>query len=157
MTPKKGSDSINIANGYLYMTLSGNDGDYGHYVGHVVAINLSSGAKTVWIAECANITQLLTTSGVNYCSHTMSGIWARPGVNVDPATGNVFVATGNGIYDANSSGNDWGDSIIELNPNLTSIVDSYTPASYNSLDSNDADFGSTAPVILPKQSRSNTP
>src|SRR5262249_36766934 len=43
---EKGSASINIANGYLYMTISGNDGDYGHYVGHVVAVNLSSGTKT---------------------------------------------------------------------------------------------------------------
>jgi hypothetical protein len=154
---EKGSASLNIANGYLYMTLSGNDGDYGHYVGHVVAINLSSGAKTVWNAECANITQLLYTSGQNYCSNTMSGIWARPGVKVDPVTGNVFVATGNGNYNANGGGNNWGDSIIELNANLTSTVDSYTPTTYSSLDSADADLGSTAPVILPTQSASHTP
>lgn len=154
---EKGSASLNIANGYLYMTLSGNDGDYGHYVGHVVAVNLSSGAKTVWNAECANITQLLYTSGQNYCSNTMSGIWARPGVKVDPVTGNVFVATGNGNYNANSGGNNWGDSIVELNANLTSMIDSYTPTTYSSLDSGDADLGSSAPVILPTQSSSHTP
>lgn len=154
---EKGSASLNIANGYLYMTLSGNDGDYGHYVGHVVAINLATGVKTVWNAECANITQLLYTSGSNYCANTMSGIWARPGVTIDPITGNVFFATGNGNYNANSGGNNWGDSVIELNPNLTSMIDSYTPATYSSLDSGDADLGSTAPVILPTQSGSHTP
>ena len=154
---EKGSASINIAGGYLYMTLSGNDGDYGHYVGHVVAVNLATGAKSVWNAECANIAQLLYTSGPNYCANTMSGIWARPGVKVDPVTGNVFVATGNGNYNANSGGNNWGDSILELSPSLGTIVDSYTPASYSSLDSGDADLGSTAPVILPTQSGSNTP
>lgn len=154
---EKGSVSLNIANGYLYMELSGNDGDYGHYVGHVVAINLSSGAKTVWNAECANITQLLYTSGSNYCSNTESGIWARSGVKVDPVTGNVFVVTGNGNYNANSGGNNWGDSILEFNANLTTMIDSYTPTSYSSLDSSDADLGSTAPVILPTQSGSNTP
>ncbi len=154
---EKGSASLNIANGYLYMTLSGNDGDYGHYVGHVVAVNLSTGTKTVWNAECANITHLLYTSGSNYCANTMSGIWARPGVKVDPVTGNVFVATGNGNYNANSGGKNWGDSIIELKPDLSQIVDSYTPATFADLDSGDADLGSTAPVILPTQSSSNTP
>ena len=154
---EKGSASINIANGYLYMTISGNDGDYGHYVGHVVAVNLSSGTKTVWNAECANIAQLLTTSGQNYCSNTQSGIWARPGVKVDPVTGNVFVATGNGNYNASSGGNNWGDSVVELKSDLSQIVDSYTPTNYSSLDSSDADLGSTAPVLLPKQNGSNTP
>ncbi len=154
---EKGSASLNIAGGYLYMTLSGNDGDYGHYVGHVVAIKLSNGAKTVWNAECANITQLLTTSGANYCASTQSGMWARPGVKVDPVTGNVYATSGNGNYNANSGGNNWGDSIIELTPNLSSIVDSYTPASYSNLDSGDADLGSSAPVLLPKQNGSNTP
>ena len=139
------------------MELSGNDGDYGHYVGHVVAINLSTGAKTVWNAECANITQLLYTSGSNYCSNTESGIWARSGVKVDPVTGNVFVVTGNGNYNASSGGNNWGDSILEFNANLTTMTDSYTPTSYASLDSNDEDLGSSAPVILPTQSGSNTP
>ena len=156
---EKESASLNIANGYLYATISGNDGDYGHYVGHVVAVNLSTGTETVWNAECSNITVLenATSGSGNYCSNNMSGIWARPGVKVDPVTGNVFVATGNGNYNANSGGNNWGDSIIELKPDLSQIVDSYTPATYSSLDSADADLGSTAPVILPTQGGSNTP
>jgi outer membrane protein assembly factor BamB len=156
---EKGSASLNIANGYLYMTLSGNDGDYGHYVGHVVAVNLLSGTKTVWNAECSNLPELLdaTSTDTNYCSDTQSGIWARPGVKVDPVTGNVFVATGNGLYNANSGGHDWGDSLLELKPDLSQIVDSYTPTTYSSLQSGDADLGSTAPAILPTQSSSNTP
>ncbi|HSW79214.1 MAG TPA: PQQ-binding-like beta-propeller repeat protein [Candidatus Saccharimonadales bacterium] len=156
---EKGSASINIANGYLYMTISGNDGDYGHYIGHVVAVNLSTGVKTVWNAECSNITQLqdATSSHTNYCADTESGIWARPGVKVDPVSGNVFFATGNGKYNANTGGKDWGDSIIELTPNLGTIVDSYTPTNFATLDSADEDLGSTAPVLLPTQSGSNTP
>jgi hypothetical protein len=154
---EKGSASINIANGYLYMTLAGNDGDYGHYVGHVVAVNLSTGVKTVWNANCSNIKQLLTTAGANSCADIMNGIWARPGTKVDPVTGNVYVVSGNGPYNANSGGNDWGDSIIELKPDLSQVVDSYTPANYNTLEGTDADLGSTAPVILPTQANSNTP
>lgn len=151
---EKGSASLNVTSGYLYMALGGNDGDYGHYVGHIVAVNLSNGAKTVWNAPCSNITSLQNTGS---CSYQMSGIWARPGVTVDPVTGNVFVAVGNGNYNASSGGNNWGDSVVELTPNLGSVVDSYTPTTYSTLDSNDADLGSTAPVMLPTQSGSNTP
>lgn len=154
---EKGSSSINIANGYLYMAISANDGDYGHYDGHVIAINLSNGAKTIWNAECSNISALLSTSGSSYCANTGAGIWARPGVQIDPVTGNVFVATGNGNYNADSGGSNWGDSIIELKPNLSSVIDSYTPTDYSNMDSTDTDLGSTAPVILPTQSGSNTP
>lgn len=156
---EKGSSSLNIGNGYLYMETSGNDGDYNHYVGHVIAVKLSNGAETVWNAECSNITQLLTndSSDANYCANTESGMWARPGVQIDPVTGNVYVVTGNGLYDASSGGHDWGDSIIELSPNLSTIVDSYTPTDYTSLQDNDQDLGSTAPAMLPTQNNSNTP
>ncbi|HEV2412838.1 MAG TPA: PQQ-binding-like beta-propeller repeat protein [Candidatus Saccharimonadales bacterium] len=156
---EKGSASINIAGGYLYMTTSGNDGDYGHYVGHVIAVKLSNGTETVWNSECSNITQLedANSGDSNYCANIQSGIWARPGVKVDPVTGNIFVATGNGLYDANSGGHEWGDSLIELKPDLSQIVDSYTPSTYASLQSGDADLGSTAPAILPTQNSSNTP
>ncbi len=156
---EKGSASINIGGGYLYMAISGNDGDYGHYVGHVVAIKLSTGAKTVWNAECSNINQLedATSTHTNYCADRESGMWARPGVKIDPVTGNVFFATGNGKYNASTGGHDWGDSIIEMTPNLSTMVDSYTPTNFATLDSADQDLGSTAPVILPTQAGSNTP
>jgi len=156
---EKGSASINIGGGYLYITISGNDGDYGHYVGHIVAINLATGAKTVWNSECSNITQLedATSGDANFCSDTESGMWARPGVKIDPVTGNIFAVTGNGKYNASSGGHDWGDSIVELTPGLGQLVDSYTPVSYQSLQNNDADLGSTAPVLLPTQANSNTP
>lgn len=156
---EKGSASLNIGGGYLYMMLSGNDGDYGHYVGHIVAINLSTGAKTVWNAECSNISQLLdaNSSDSNYCPDDESGMWGRTGVKIDPVTGNIFAATGNGLYNANSGGHDWGDSLVELKPDLSQMIDSFTPTNYSTLDSADEDLGSTSPVLLPTQSSSNTP
>ena len=154
---EKGSSSLNIGNGYLYMTFSGNDGDYGHYTGHVVAVKLATGTKTVWNAECSDIRQLLGESGTNYCSNTMAGIWERAGAVIDPVTGNIFVTTGNGNYNADSGGNNWGDSVIELKPDLSQVVDSYTPPNYQSLDDDDLDLGSTGPVVLPTQNNSSKP
>ncbi len=156
---EKGSSSLNIANGYLYMTTSGYPGDAGHYEGHVVAISLATGALNVFNSLCANIHHLLTTNSgdANYCPDVQSGIWARAGAVIDPLTGNVFVTTGNGNYTANSGGYDYGDSIIELSPNLQKVVDSYTPTNYSYLQSTDLDLGGASPLLLPVQKASSTP
>lgn len=156
---EKGSSALNIANGYLYVTISGYLGDGGHYAGHVVAVKLSSGARTVFNALCANSQQLLDSNSgdPNYCPDREAGIWARGGAVVDPVTGNVFVVTGNGPYNASSGGHDYGDSVLELSPDLTKLVDSYTPDNYAQLEADDADLGSTAPVLLPRQVGSSTP
>ncbi len=149
---EKGSSSINIVNGYLYMSIGGYPGDGGHYEGHIVAINLSTGAKTVWNSVCANITHIL---GTTECADVQAAIWGRAAPTFDPVTGNIFVATGNGPF--RGDGLSYGDSIIELTPNLSKVVDSYTPSTYATMQANDQDLGSTDPVILPKQAGSKTP
>ena len=151
---EKGSSAINVGNGYLYMVTSGYPGDGGHYEGHVVAINLASGKVTVFNSLCANIPQLL---GPTACQQVQSGIWARGGAVIDPVTGNVFVSTGNGTFDANNGGHNYGDTEIELSPDLTKIVDTYTPANFAQLQANDQDLASASPVMLPKQANSKTP
>jgi outer membrane protein assembly factor BamB len=149
---EKGSSPINIANGYLYMAIAGYPGDGGHYEGHIVAINLASGKKTVFNALCANIQHVL---GRSDCADVQSAIWGRGAPTVDPVTDNVFVSTGNGAF--RGDGRSFGDSIIELSSDLTRVVDSYTPAIFNQLQALDQDLGSTAPTILPKQANSKTP
>lgn len=88
----------------------------------------------------------------------MGGIWGRPGAIYDAQTNRIFVATGNGLFDANMSGDyEWGDSVLSLNPDGTGSglgmpVDSYTPSDYANLYGGDTDLGSTAPAILPSTS-----
>jgi len=156
---EKGSATLNVGNGYLYMTTGGYPGDGGHYEGHVVAVNLFTGVTTVFNSLCANIQHLLdaNASDSNYCPDVQSGIWSRGGVVLDLVTGNVFIATGNGLYTANTGGHDYGDSVIELSPDLTRLIDTYTPANYVSLRNSDADLGSAAPALLPVQLGSITP
>ncbi len=151
---EKGSSAINVGNGYLYMVTSGYPGDGGHYEGHVVAINLATSKVTVFNSLCANIPQLLSSTA---CQQVQSGIWARGGAVIDPVTGNVFVSTGNGTFDANKGGHNYGDTEIELSPDLTKIVDTYTPANFAQLQANDQDLASASPVMLPKQANSKTP
>ncbi|HEY1866922.1 MAG TPA: PQQ-binding-like beta-propeller repeat protein [Candidatus Cybelea sp.] len=148
---------LNVANGYLYATISGYDGDATPYDGHVVAINLSTGKRTVFNSLCSKKHRLLSGSG---CSQQRSGIWARGGAVVDPESsmsGRVYASTGNGDFDANSGGQDYGDSVVSLSADLLTLVGSYTPTDYAQLQRGDVDLGSTSPAMLPAQSQSQTP
>jgi len=156
---EKGAAALNIGNGYLYMTTSGYIGDGGHYNGHAVAVNLATGRKTVFNVLCSNIHELLDNNprDRNYCASIQAGMWSRGGVVIDPQDGYVYVTSGNGRYNANAGGHDYGDTVMKLSSDLTRLVDSYTPSTYSSLAANDQDLGSDAPTILPTQSRSRTP
>ncbi len=148
---------LNVANGYLYATISGYDGDGTPYDGHVVAINLSTGKTTVFNSLCSQKHGLL---GGGECTSQRSGIWARGGAVVDPDTsmnGRVYAATGNGDFDANSGGQNYGDSVVSLSANLLDLLGSYTPTNYKQLQDGDVDLGSTSPTVLPQQPSSQTP
>jgi hypothetical protein len=139
---EKGSSSLAIGNGYLYVTTSAYPGDKGDYVGHIEAKNLTSGAVSVFNTLCSTNTTLLNGN----CSSVQSGVWSRPGAVVDSTTGNVFIASGNGSY---APPNNLADSLIELSPDLSKIVDTYTPTNFQQLQNDDADLGSTDVSIIP--------
>ncbi|HEX6817054.1 MAG TPA: PQQ-binding-like beta-propeller repeat protein [Ktedonobacterales bacterium] len=151
---EKESSSLNIANGRVYVPTAGYPGDAPPYQGHVVVADAASGTSTVFNTLCANLTHVLAQGE---CAQNQSGIWARAGALVDPETGNIFVVTGNGDYNASSGGHDFGDSVIELSGDATRILDSYTPANYQELDDSDRDLGSTNPALLPRLAASKTP
>jgi hypothetical protein len=79
------------------------------------------------------------------CPESDSAIWARSGVVVEPSTGNLLVATGNGKWDGRHS---WGDSVLELSPNAGKLLQNWTPRTQAGLASSDTDLGSTAPALL---------
>ncbi len=79
------------------------------------------------------------------CSASDSAIWARSGAVVDPETGNVLVATGNGPWDGKTN---WGDSVLELSPDASRLLQNWTPANQKELESGDVDLGSTGPALL---------
>lgn len=151
---EKDASALNVANGYLYATTSGYDGDAPYYDGHVVSVNLSTGATKVFNSLCSSQTTLPTDTS---CSNSDSGIWARGGAVVDPypsMNGEVYVATGNGLYDGTDN---YGDSVIALSEDVSRMIGSYTPPTYTTLQDDDVDLGSTSPTLLPYQSNSATP
>jgi len=81
------------------------------------------------------------------------GIWqSGEGPSAD-ASGNLFVISGNGTFDADVGGKDFGDSFLKLSANAggLTVVDFFTPFNQASLSANDLDLGTTGPVLLPDQ------
>lgn len=151
---EKESSALNLSANYLYVTTSGYIGDAPPYQGHVVVIRTSDADTHVFNSLCSNVTHLL---GPTECPDEQSGIWARAGAVVDPATGDIYVTTGNGPFTASSGGDDYGDSILKLSPDGSSLLDSYTPANQQQLNETDADLGSDSPALLPAIPGSTTP
>jgi hypothetical protein len=98
---------------------------------------------------------------------TEGGIWAAGGAAAVDATGNLYIATGNGAFDEMPSlaNNDYGDSLLKLTPasgdtpNGTglSVADYFTPEDQSCLNASDSDLGAGGPVLLPDQSASGLP
>ncbi|MGH7727924.1 MAG: PQQ-binding-like beta-propeller repeat protein [Vulcanimicrobiaceae bacterium] len=154
---EKNASALNLAGGYLYAVTSGYYGDAPPYDGHLVAVRLRDGATNVFNSLCSNERTLPTATS---CPSQLSGIWARAGAVVDPDPamhGRVYVATGNGNFDANRAGHDYGDSLLALSADGAHLLGSYTPRDYAALEAGDTDLGSTTPALLPRQAHSRTP
>ena len=81
---------------------------------------------------------------------TEGGIWQSGGGAAADVDGNVYVATGNGTFDAASSGTNYGNTILRLNVSL-GVSDYFTPYNQQVLSDNDGDLGSAGMVLLPDQ------
>jgi len=125
---------IAITGGYV--------GDQPPYQGHVAIIDAQSGKLLhVWNSLCSDRAGLIEPSS---CSTAQSAIWGRSGAAIDAATGNIFVATGNGPYDGKTN---WGDAVIELSSDAR-MIGNYTPTNNAELNDRDLDIGSTSPALL---------
>lgn len=170
---EKGSSALSFATSgttpYLYSVHGGYPGDNGDYQGHLTAINLVDGTQKVFNAMCSDVRAHFgeipgspTPPPPNpYCNSPRSAIWSRPGVIHDPGTARLFVSTGNGTYTGNADGLNWSESILALNVDGSSVavrpLDSYTPTNFASLDSADADLGSTSIAVIPAPAGSRFP
>jgi len=160
---EKGAGGLTIASSggvnWLYVVTDGYIGDGGDYQGHITTINLSTGAQVVFNTLCSNLT---THLGTGDCSTHQSGIWGRGGATYDSATDRVYIATGNGHYNASTGGFNWGDSTLALAHDGTGAGggmprDSYTPTNFQQLDDQDIDLGSISLVIMKAPAGSTVP
>ncbi len=128
--------SLLLANGRVFLSW-GSSCDVGPYHGWVMAYDKRTLARTA----------ALNTSPVA----GESGIWQADNGPAADDQGNVYVATGNGKFDAFSGGQDYGDSVLKLKVDKGNLIvsDYFTPSNQEALNARDADVGSGGPMLLP--------
>ena len=77
-------------------------------------------------------------------------VWQSGSGPAIDGTGDLYVATGNGPFNAHAGGRDYGDSIVRLRPDLT-VADYFTPFNQDALNAQDRDLGSGGVMLLPPQ------
>jgi uncharacterized protein (TIGR03437 family) len=78
----------------------------------------------------------------------MGSLWSGGAAPAVDSSGNIYIVTGNGTFDAASGGPDLGESYIKLSSSGLKVLDYFTPFNVVSLDDNDLDTGSTGVALL---------
>jgi hypothetical protein len=121
-----------LANGNVYIAFA-SYGDIEPYHGFMFAINASSMAQVAaW-----NVTP----------SGGEGGIWMGAAGPAADASGNIFVAVGNGDWDGVTN---FGQSVVKLDPTLH-VLDFFAPFNANQLNIGDHDLGAGGVLLVPDQ------
>jgi len=124
-----------LLNGVVYFGF-GSHGDYQPYHGWLFGYN----ATTLQRVLAFNT----TPNGEG------GGIWQSGGGLVVDAAGNIYFATGDGTFSANTGGVDYGDTFIRFNP-ATGVTDYFTPHDENNINSSNLDLNAGGMILLPDQ------
>jgi outer membrane protein assembly factor BamB len=140
---EKIASPLGFIKGRVVATTGGYIGDQPPYQGHVVLLDAKSGKLLhAWNALCSDRHEMMDPTT---CPHSDAAIWGRAGAVIDATTGDLYVATGNGPW---NGADQWGDAVVELDPDATKILGNYTPRNTEELNRNDKDLGSTSPVLI---------
>lgn len=140
-----------LYNGIVYVAWASHE-DHDPYHGWVIGFSAST------LAPVTNAVFNTTPNQVGTATYSRGGIWMGGGAPAVDSTGNIYCITGNGTFDANTGGANYGDSVLKLSTtNGLSLADYFTPLDQATLDANDTDFGSGAATVLIDQPLAPTP
>ena len=122
-----------LNNGTLYIGF-GSHGDNNTWQGWLMAYNAATLAQQ-WVWSSTD-----PTNGNNE-----GAIWGSGNGPAVDASGNIYVETGNGVFDGVTN---FSDSVVKLSPAGT-VLDYFTPFDQAVMQENDIDLGSSGPIILP--------
>jgi uncharacterized protein (TIGR03437 family) len=129
---------------------------------------LNNVVYTAWTSYCDtgpyhgwliahDATTLHQTSVFNSSPNAWAGsFWMGGAAPAADSEGNIYVISGNGPFDADTKGSDFGDTFLKLSSTHgLAVADYFTP--HNQLDLNraDLDLGSGAAVLLPDSAGSS--
>jgi len=124
-----------LLNGEIYIAF-GSHGDIGPYHGWVLAYNASTLAQTAVFNTTPNGSE--------------GAIW-QGGQGLVADVANIYFMTGNGTFNANAGGTEYGDSVVKLATlSGLSVSDYFTPDNQGALNQSDLDLGSGGPILLPQ-------
>jgi hypothetical protein len=80
-------------------------------------------------------------------------IWMAGAAPAADDTGTIYLAVANGTFDANTSGTDFGESVLKLglSAGTVKVLDYFTPSNYADLNAADMELGSGGVMLLPDQ------
>ncbi len=124
-----------FANGMVYTSFAHNSDSF-PYHGWVLAYKYDGTKFTQAATFCT------TPNGGD------GGIWmSGKGLTAD-AAGNIYFSTGNGTFDANTGGSDYGMCYLKLGPMLN-VLDYFAPHDELTLSNQDLDLGNSGVVGIP--------
>jgi hypothetical protein len=130
--------ALTLANNALYLTWASSC-DVDPYHGWVMAYD----PQTLAQRAVLNVTP----------DGSEAGIWLSDTGPAADAAGNLYVPTGNGTFSAENGGTDYGDSVLKLALEGSSLAirDYFTPHDQDRIRKADSDIGSSGPLLLPDQ------
>lgn len=78
------------------------------------------------------------------------GVWQSGNGLAADASGNIYAASGEALFDANTGGVDYGDTVLKFDSTLN-VLDYFTPNDQSCRQTHDLDVGGGGPVLLPTQ------
>jgi len=130
--------SLLLLNGQVFVAWASHC-DNGNYHGWLMSFNESTLALNGYYLD--------TPNGYE------GGFWGGGSGPAADSSGGIYAGTGNGYFDANNGGTDYGDSVLRFawSSSGISLIDYFTPWDQRTLDVNDTDLGSGGVVLLPDQ------
>ena len=88
----------------------------------------------------------------------LGGVWMSGSGIASDSSGNIFLATGNGVFEDSQTPLEYGDSIVKISLGSSgfSVLDFFTPHAQLMMASTDSDLGSGGVLLLPDQPGANT-
>lgn len=98
-----------------------------------------------------------TAPNVTLSGKGLSGLWGSGGAVGADVNGDIYAVTGDGVFDVNTGGADYGDTVIHMSLINNSgtysfqVDDYFSPLDQACRYANDVDLGSGSPLLLPPQ------
>ncbi len=118
--------------------------------------NVSRGWLLGWTAGTLTplaANQLNDTQATSPDSFFLSSVWMSGyGPAADP-DGNIYFVTGNSDFSGTTydGSTNIQESVVKLAPDLSKVLDIFTPSNQGNLDQGDTDFGSGGAMLIPQQ------